>query len=434
MTSSRRSFLHAIGGSLPLIAGCTASSPVDPPSSTSSGTTPTSGTKANSTTKNQSRGSLPDLLSWSYEIGSDIQFEATVTDSSVYVPSADLYALTSDGNKQWLFETPEAVESKPIADDALYFTHSATIQAVEFDGTERWQLPWEYHGAPYLLATTETSVYASGVVGVGAEVGFQLAKVDAGTGQVQWTAEIGSRADAVVRDGTIYIASPNSIKAFATSDGTKHWEASYEEVRPKIAGLFDGTVVVHGDDVYGFSTANGAPEWTFGDDGDVDGGRDDDLGIVNVTVRDEQVLVATEKDVRALSVADGQSQWQTTAFDGTVRIDEIGANRAFLSVSSASAPDTLVSVRLDDKTVEWRWSDSIEIQEVTRYDSGVLVRGETTLLSVDLAGREQWRFDFGIPISSPTVKESSIYVGTRAMDERDADAPTVPGTMYGIKK
>jgi outer membrane protein assembly factor BamB len=357
-----------------------------------------------------------------------------VTDSSVYVPSADLHGLTPDGDEQWIFETAKAVESKPIADDALYFTHSATIQAVEFDGTALWQLPWEYHGAPYPLTTTETSVYASGTVGVGAEADFQLAKVDAGTGQVQWTAEIGSRADAVVRDGTIYIASPNSIMAFATSDGTKRWEASYEGVRPKLAGILDGTVVVYGDDVYGFSTADGALEWTVGDDGDVDGGRNDDLGIVNATVRDEQVLVATEQDFRALSTADGQTRWQTTAFDGMVRIHDLGENQAFLSVSSASTPDTLVSVRLDDGTVEWSWSDGKEIQEAIRYDSGILVRGETNLRTLDLAGREQWRFDFGISISSPTVKESSIYVGTRAMDESDADAPTVPGTMYGIKK
>lgn len=428
MTSSRRSFLHVIGGGLPLIAGCTAGDPADAMSSTVGTTTQTS------TTKTQPRDSLPNPLSWSYGIGSDIQFGATVIDGSVYVPSADLYALTADGAERWIFETDGAVESKPIAEDALYFTHSATIQALEFDGTARWQLPWKYRGAPYLLTTTESDVYASGVEGVGAEAGYRLVNVDAETGQVRWTAEIGSRSEAVVRNGTVFVASPNYVRAFATSDGSRLWEARYEGIQAEVAGIFDGTLVVYGDDVYGLSTTDGTIKWTFGDDGDFDERRDDDLGIVTARMREGQVFVATERGFRVLSTADGRTRWRTKRFDEIANIGALGQRRVLLVLSTATAPDVLVSVRIDDGAVEWSWSDDLGIQEVFRYDSGILVRGDTILRSLDLAGRTQWQFDFGIAVNSPTVTESGIYVGTRAMGETGEGALTVPGTMYGIEK
>lgn len=431
MSTYRRSVLRLLGSGVTVASGCTASeSTLSEP--TKSATTTNS--RDTTTVDEQTRSTLSEPFSWSHEIGADIQFRIATRSGDLYVPSSDLHALSADGNQQWVFETPGELRSEPKVGDALYFVHSGVIQAVEFDGTERWQVPWERSGAPYILTTTEQRVYAGGVGDIGSKKGYELVAIDADTGETQWFAEIGARAEAVVHDSSIFVANPKIVRAFSTSDGSKLWESHYESTLAGLGGIADDTVVVYDDDVYAFSASDGTNKWVFGDDGDFDEHRDEDLGIVRATVRDGRVFVATERGFSIHSVTDGRTEWQTETFDGTPDIEALGEEVVLLSLSSTSSADTLAAVNLADREVAWTWSDGQPIQEAYWSGSEVLVRGDTTLRWIDSSGSERRRFDFEIPVNSPTITDSGVYLGTRVTGKQAENAPTVPGTVYGIEE
>lgn len=426
MPSTRRSFLRVVGGGLPLATGCLSDGTERPASSTTTSTTTSNG---DDTTKTiTSNTDLPRRLSWSYEIGNDIQHEITAKENTLYVPSSDLYALTDNGSEQWVFETVGEIHSTPLVNDALYVTHSNNVQAVEFDGAERWRISWDYGGKPYILTTTNERVYASGVVPIGAKQGYKLAAIDTDTGQTQWTGEVGTRSKAIVSENRIFVVGPGVVQAFSTRDGTKLWNARYKSNLAGLAGVTDGILVVYGDAVYGFSTDDGTLKWTVGDD------ADDDLGIVNAAIRDGHIFVATERDFRAVSTTTGQTRWKTGEFTQTPNIAVLSDNSALLTLSSTSSTDSLAQIGFADRAVQWTWSDGEPIQDVYRRNSGVLAKGETTLRSLDHSGRKRWQYDFGIPINSPTVTETGIYLGARTMDRHRDDVPTVPGTVYAIEE
>lgn len=439
MTSSRRSFLRVVGVGASLLAGCTGEESEPLASTTTQSTTTRDGTRTTATSRPTTTGQssttsqptteLPERISWAYTIGDDIQYDIGTDGQDIYVPSSDLYALSPGGEKRWVFETTDTVNSDVVVADALYFAHSGVVQAVEFDGTERWRLPWEYEGAPYLLAVTDEHVYASGVNPVGRREGHRLVAIEADTGTVEWTAEVSSRAEAVVSGNTIFVVGPGIAQAFSTEDGSELWAARYDGNLAGLAGISQGVLTVYGDALYGLSTDDGAVEWTLGGDTEQTG-----LGVVNAVVQGDRTFVATDRDFRVVSQTNGQTRWRISEFSGTPRIEAFDGDIAILAFWNTSGADALASVALTERSVEWTWSDGQTIHDTYPHDSGILVKGETTLRSLNLVGREKWRFDFGVSINSPVVTDESIYVGTRTMDQTIADARTVPGTVYAIKE
>lgn len=422
MSPSRRQFLSLAALGLSTTAGCTGRTPSRTQTETTRETTRTTITE---TTTNEPPGDGRDALSWSYEIGHDIQYAPAVTDDALFVPSNYLYALSPDGSEQWVFETDARVEFSPRVRDAVYLARPEP-RAIEFDGTERWTQSLDAPGIPYPLALTSETFYVGTLGHMGSPDGFTLVALDTTAGEERWRAEIGARSRAIVGESAIYVSSPGRVRAFDRDSGTERWSTRLSNTSlVTFAGLSEGRFVTGGDNLVALSEADGSEQWRFSDDRDYD---DEAETITGVQLVGDTVFVATYDDVSALSVSDGSKRWSVGPYSEKTSVFAADDGTVYVGSSDVIALDA------DSGAEQWRWSSDEQVWSISMRQNVLYPQGQSWLAKLDTDGTERWQFDFGVQISDVATSGVGAFVGTRLLDDsrETTGQGTRPGTLYAF--
>lgn len=420
MPSSRRRFLSLAALGLGTTAGCAEKGPSRPQTETHR---TTRSTTAKTTTNPPESGR--DALSWTYETGHDIQYAPAVTEDAVFVPSNHLYALNPDGTERWVFETERRVTFTPRVGDAVYLARPK-LRAIEFDGTERWTRSLDTSGTPYPLALTPETFYVGTIGHVGSSSGFTVVALDTTTGAERWRAEIGARSRVALGKRTIYVASPNRVRAFDRGSGTERWTTDLPGLTlVTFAGLAEGRFVVGGDDLVALDEADGTERWRFSDDRDYD---DEAETVTGARLHGDTVYVAAYDDVSALRAADGSKKWSAGPVGDDVAVFTADDDTVLVGGDGVSTLDASTG------TERWNWKADASVWSSATTDGRTYSRGETWLAALDSDGTEQWYVDFDVQLSPMAVSSSGAFVGTRVLGESQSTSEErfAPGVLYAF--
>lgn len=235
---------------------------------------------------------------WQADVGGSVNTfvsAPTVSDGTVYVSNHDgppyLYALELwSGDEQWTYDEHELGESPIVVDDV---------------------------------------VYASGKGGV-------VVALEADSGTVEWTADIGAESESAgtVADGYVYVGSAdNNLYALDAATGDEAWRFETGSSVASIPTVVDGTVYVGSNDghLYAVDAASGDETWQF-ETGEFTG---------SATVADGTVFVGSQGGrLFAIDAASGEEQWQ---FEETELDDEL-----FPDVTAPTVVDGVVYVASTD--------------------------------------------------------------------------------------
>ena len=214
-------------------------------------------------------------MKWSFLTGAEIQSSpVTGRDGTIYFGSGDgkVYALNPDGSKKWEFVTGNTILCSPAlgADGTIYIgSRDGNYYAIEPDGRQSWKFPTGqyYTDMPAVIGSEGTilvsaagTIHAlkrngeerwqkalgtsmSGVsmaIGRGGRIYASIAELGPGRtllfalshrGEMIWefacgniTAVANPCFPVIARDGTIYLATPDSFLYAIREDGTLQWK------------------------------------------------------------------------------------------------------------------------------------------------------------------------------------------------------------------
>jgi outer membrane protein assembly factor BamB len=172
---------------------------------------------------------------WEFPTGNLILCSPTLgADGTIYIGSRDgrFYALTPDGEEKWVFVTGQYYTDVPAVigpEGTIFVSAAGTIHALKHNGEERWARH---------LGTSDLGVAMA--IGPGGTIYASLAENGPNNtllfalnhrGEIQWqftcgqiTAVANPPFPAVARDGTIYLATPDSFLYAIRPDGTLKWK------------------------------------------------------------------------------------------------------------------------------------------------------------------------------------------------------------------
>lgn len=211
-------------------------------------------------------------LRWSFEMQGGIESPAVAADGTIYVASADtnLYALSPEGKRKWVFKTGGPIDSSPAiaADGTIYVgSYDNNLYAITPEGKQKWTFTGGFRFSTPALAADGT-IYATN----------RDRKIYALTpeGKLKWSVQIkcdffpADSSAAVGADGTVYVGGcDNQLHAF-TPEGKSQW-ASAVAGNPNVSSPAlgaDGTIYVANKSQPGFLTLyaftpQGKLKWSF---------------------------------------------------------------------------------------------------------------------------------------------------------------------------
>jgi outer membrane protein assembly factor BamB len=239
-----------------------------------------------------------DKVRWTFSTGAAVVSSPAVANGVVYVGSDDknLYAIDARrGEKKWAFATGGLVRSSPaVAAGTVFFgSYDGVFYALDAaDGKVRWkiELPGErkfeakgLHGVKPRAQTVPDfwDFFLSSPAVVGGSVFFgsgdgNVYAVDAETGQVRWKFATGNvvHSSPAVVDGTVFVGSWDTfLYAIDAQSGREKWrfKTGEDEVNFNQVGIQSSPAVVDGvvyfgcrdGHLYALDAARGRELWRF---------------------------------------------------------------------------------------------------------------------------------------------------------------------------
>jgi len=311
----------------------------------------------------RTRAAGPGDQEWYFDTDIFLRSSPTVADGTVYVGSANLYAVDArSGDQEWAFEADSDVESSPTVADGTVYVGS------------------------------EENLYA----------------VDAGSGNQEWAFETGGEVDSspTVVDGTVYVGSrDDNLYAVDTGSGNQEWAFETGDEVESSPTVTDGTVYVGSDDgnLYAVDAGSGDQEWAFETGSDVES---------SPTVSDRTVYVGSWDDsLYAVDAGSGDQEWVFETGDWVSSSPTVADRTIYVG----SDDGNLYAVDAENGDQQWAFeTGDIVFSSPTVADGTVYVGSEDDkLYAVDATtGKQQWDFETGSQVlSSPTVADGTVYVG-----------------------
>lgn len=439
--ATRRALLLSGGAVAAALAGCATRSGDD------SGTTddtdpapeptpePTSPTARNRRTSGPVASDHP-AVRWTYDITAGVRDAPAVADGTVYVggwrptegtptpgyepgPAESLFALdAADGTARWRHQLRAPVQATPtVGPDGvaavtgrygLVHGRGFAVTALAPDGTRRWRF------APDLPYKSLTVVgIAAGRVFVGTaddalgSAGETLYALDAATGEVAWTDDVGDVGGGVAGGGTVYVAETGHVSAYDATSGRANWRVPGDTVADVTAT--ETAVYVADDAVRALDPADGAERWRYAPA----------ERLTTSAVAGGTVYVGTDGGrVVALDATDGSDRWRGTIDDAVWDLQP-GGDAVYVGGRRAGA----VALDAADGSQRWAVAGGGEAHVGPVVGDAVVVVGPDGrwLRSTAVAdGRERWRFE---PTGDPTAP---VTAGGRVVVATDR------GLVYGL--
>ena len=254
---------------------------------------------------------------WNFATEGAVKSEPTVTDGVVYVGSNDnhLYALdAASGAMLWSHDTGDWVQSHPTVSEGRVYANALVNSEPKMVGLDALSgTPLWISQEPYAFDPEFAPTAAGNLVYVpGAEYGVFHA-LDAATGEVEWTASVGSYVESAptVLDGVVYLTVVNEAYALDEMTGEVIWSYGTERypARDFPALVADGVYYLSPDEfLHALDAATGEPLWTYQAAGPISAAPAVAYGAVFAATETGQVF--------ALDAATGVELWTLTAEGG----------------------------------------------------------------------------------------------------------------------
>ncbi len=256
------------------------------------------------------------VASWTLDIGSETWGAPLVIGSTAYLGSNDgvLRAIdTQAGTVVWEYPTAGEIRGGAATDgDALYVSaDDGVLYAVALDGTPRWATPiggaatrgsWDNYGS--------RPAVADGVVYAGSYDGT-VAAVDAATGAVRWTFDVGAPIETgiVLGEGLIHVDTMEGYHyALDPITGEQVWLGVFGAAATTTSLVVDGTLIggSRAASVRAFDAATGTPRWMAHFNGSwVQSGA--------IVIGPDTIAIGSsdKRTVQAFLISDGSHVWET---------------------------------------------------------------------------------------------------------------------------
>ncbi|WP_136588783.1 outer membrane protein assembly factor BamB family protein [Salinigranum halophilum] len=293
-------------------------------------------------------------------------------------------------------------------------------------GGRRWEFEPHSHRLRVLAGDEETVFVATAppddvdVPESATETFYALASTD---GSIRWSVDLDGGRDAVVADGTVYVAGTKRIVAIET-DGTRVWSRDVDTYQSETLVRAGDTLAFVSEPerrqprVHGVDAATGEGRWTF------DGWR-----AFTTRTHDGRLFVGGERLAR-LDPSSGTSVW--TVDSPVARLlPGFGDNRWVdewrTALSDAPVVDGTLyvggldaaAVSVDDGTVEWRHDPGLTlVSPVAAVRDNLLLHGSVDaedrgrhLVCLDTAtGEERWTFAGRFRLTEPVADAERAYL------------------------
>jgi len=329
----------------------------------------------------------PGTIQWTFEGGAN-NTPAITADGTIYTPSTDgshLYALNSEGIKQWKFtpyynETLRAyITSTPaIGNDGTIYVRDQQLGlffAINPDSTEKWRKDLTIG-----LVESDPAIAADGTIIVATTMG-ELIALNPDDGSEKWKINPGYSyysSPAISGNGTIYIGvtvSGSTYLKAISSDGVEIWKfkisSDNADSSPAIGA--DGTIYIGSRDnnLYAVNP-NGTEKWRY----------NAQKGIVASPVigPDGTIYINTfDGNFHAVN-PDGTEKWQfdkIMAMMSNIQLTAvIGSDSTiYIGGTSTSFQNTIYAIN-PDGTVKWELiTDNIPYTSGTITSDGLVLIG-----------------------------------------------------------
>ncbi len=381
-------------------------------------------------------------VKWSFQTGEAIVSSPAVTHGTVYVGSMDnfLYAIdAASGKQKWKFDAHGDVRSSPAVSGSLVYVTSLDGKLYAVDaatGAEKWNFATSGEhrhtaaGMEYAAPTTEnmpdpwdlflsSPTVADGVVYFGSGDGYVYA-VDATTGTLRWKFPTGNvvHASPAVADGMVYVGSFDTyFYALEATTGRLVWKfktgddaaAHLMTGIPGSAAVANGIVYFGCRDahLYALEAKTGNLLWQYSAGGSwvvaspaIFDGRiyfitSDSLKFVALDARTGAEAFSLPNDTYGFSspaLASGHAYYGT--FDGKLHAVDLAQRK----------------VTAEFATPGFRLNGPRYLNAEGKLNAAAVWTGDT--LDDLIVGLRSRIFSLGSILSSPTVHDGVVYVGS----------------------
>jgi len=307
----------------------------------------------------------------------------------------------------WRFDTGAAVETgSTVVDGTVYTATPGGVVAVTAAGDRAWRVELDDPGSPTVV---------DGRVFVGDDSG--LTALDAGTGEVVWTAGTGPATSPTVAGGRVFAGGPDGLSAFSAVAGDREWtaETDGQVVTAPTVARETALAVDRTGTVFALAAASGGVLWTA--EGSPGPG-------VSPTVADGRVFVGRVDGLSALALGSGAREWHAEI--GTPTSPTVADGQVFVGGS-----DGLFALAAESGERVWRADIGGLASSPTVAGGRVFVGGSDGLSVLDAgSGELVWRFETPRAVSPPTVADGTVSFGADGLYALPA---TVDGSGEGSR-
>jgi len=243
---------------------------------------------------------------------------------------------------------------------------------------------------------------------------------------VKWIYDIGSsikpQIPTIAEDGTIYIGSEDNANFHAINpDGTLKWTYTglSDNVYSSASIGADGTIYVGSKDdkLHAINPSNGSQIWTFDMGGDA-------IYSSPAIASDGTIYISSDSDNFFAVNPDGTQKWVFNTAGSNIRSTPAIASNG--TVYIASDDQNLYAVNPTNGNMIWSYSlgGDVEGGIAIDLDNSIIVsvadevNGTGLVHAINPDGSQKWVSNFGgRALSSPTIANNTIYVGTKDINQ-----------------
>ena len=282
-------------------------------------------------------------------------------------------------------------------------------------------------------------IVVDGTLYVGSENDGGLYAVDAETGEMEWmfSASVGFQASPTVVQNTVYVAGGEGIYAIDAETGSQIWVYDTDAILQSSPLVSDGRIFVGIDN----PSVDGEPQEPFllaldAETGELAWEFTDATGGIRLspTVSDGTIYVGqgvhnggsgpfggSDHVLYAIDADSGNLEWEfetdgrpstaapvvnETVYIGTTKVDEEDEN-------GSSTIGILHAIDATTGTEEWKYEAPVNIKGSPTIRNNTVYFGGLNLTALNTAtGEVKWETFEGMPRSSPTIVDDTVFVGT----------------------
>lgn len=242
---------------------------------------------------------------WSREV--PLTGRGEFLDEAVFIESDSAVGALDpdDGQTRWLYDVgDEFVADSRVADGVAYVATTERLAAIA-DGTEQWRTAYDLGSVDFDTTIVGAASGTLFVVAVGTEGELRLYALDAATGDVTWTSDLGVRRGdwnsvVEVTQNVLYLGL-DQLRVLDAATGDERWRKDFDSGGVGSVTVVEDTaapnhtvLVEFGEGQFAGFTPDGERTWRAS----VEGDRRDHLV-------DEDLYVATEDAIYRLDRGDG---------------------------------------------------------------------------------------------------------------------------------